>query len=91
VKTYVNGALYALLSEPIIREQAKALGTEELMGVYKTTADEVLLAQINYIVEQLNSCAPFCVCRLINIVQQRCPTTTHSLWTAIRPMISTMR
>jgi hypothetical protein len=55
VKTYVNGALYALLSEPVIREQAKALGVEDMLTIYKEAADEVLLTQLNFVLEQLNA------------------------------------
>nr|KAJ3422468.1 LisH domain-containing protein armc9 [Polyrhizophydium stewartii] len=55
VKTYVNGALYSLLSEPAIREQARAIGMEEQLKYLRQVSDEQLVKQIDFVIEKLTS------------------------------------
>ncbi|KAJ3411667.1 LisH domain-containing protein armc9 [Chytridiales sp. JEL 0842] len=55
VKTYVNGALYSLLSEPVFRERAKEIGLEAILLSQKSLTDERLVNQVNYVIEKLGS------------------------------------
>jgi hypothetical protein len=55
VKSYVHASLYALMSEKEMREAAKATGLGDLLAMHKDTADEVVLSQMDYIVERINS------------------------------------
>ena len=55
VKTYVNGILYALLSDKTIREHACALGIGDILSMHKNNADESFIAQIDHVLEKLSS------------------------------------
>ena len=55
MKTFVNGTLYSLLGLPAIRENATAMGLEDMLHMYQNAADENLLAQIEFLLKQLHS------------------------------------
>jgi LisH domain-containing protein ARMC9 len=55
VRTFVNGTLYSLLSRPVFKEQAKAMGMDEILSYLMENSDERYRKQIQYIFEQLNS------------------------------------
>ncbi|KAJ3055373.1 LisH domain-containing protein armc9 [Rhizophlyctis rosea] len=55
VKTYVNGTLYSILTESVIREQARALGMGDMLRYVRDMSDEQLVKQINFVIEQLES------------------------------------
>lgn len=55
VKTYVNGALYSLLSDAKIKDQAKAVGLHDMLTCFKDSADESFKTQIDYIINQLDA------------------------------------
>ncbi|KAI8616627.1 hypothetical protein BC830DRAFT_1117250 [Chytriomyces sp. MP71] len=53
IQTYVNGALYSLLSEPDFRECAKTLRLDESLLYLQKTASEQVRGQINFVLEQM--------------------------------------
>ena len=55
VKTYINGTLYSLLTRPVIKEQAKGYGMEEMIQHMLSNADEQIKKQLMYILAQLES------------------------------------
>lgn len=55
VRNYVNGALFSVLARPRIRERARALGMEQILGTLIEHSDEALRHQLQYIVGQLQS------------------------------------
>ncbi|KND02511.1 uncharacterized protein SPPG_02969 [Spizellomyces punctatus DAOM BR117] len=55
VKTYVNGTLYSLFTEPSIRDAARAMGMEDMLQYLRSSSDEQLVRQIDFVTEQLNS------------------------------------
>ncbi|KAI8927019.1 hypothetical protein BC831DRAFT_454204 [Entophlyctis helioformis] len=54
VKTYVNGTLYSVLSEPSIRARARAIGMEEQLRYLRQVSDEQLVKQIDFVIDRLN-------------------------------------
>jgi len=55
VRTYINGTLYSLLTRPVIREQAKSFGMDEMINHMLANSDEQIGRQLAYILNQLNS------------------------------------
>jgi hypothetical protein len=55
VRTYVNGTLYSVLTRPVLKENARAMGMEEILKSAMEHADETFARQIQYILEQLIS------------------------------------
>ncbi|TPX31555.1 hypothetical protein SmJEL517_g05140 [Synchytrium microbalum] len=55
VKTYANGALYSVLSEPKIRRRAQQLGVGELLVEIRGHCDAYLAKQVDYVLGQLDS------------------------------------
>jgi hypothetical protein len=55
IRTYVNGALYALLQHPVLKEQAHALGFEELLSCLVTVSEPNVARQFRYILQQLQA------------------------------------
>jgi hypothetical protein len=53
VKTYVNGILFSILSEPNIKEEARAIGLEEQFLCLKDEAEEQFTRQIDFVLEAL--------------------------------------
>ncbi|KAI9334924.1 hypothetical protein BDR26DRAFT_1009498 [Obelidium mucronatum] len=53
IQTYVNGALYSLLSEPDFRECAKTLRLNESLLYLQKNANEQVKGQINFVLEQM--------------------------------------
>jgi hypothetical protein len=53
VKTYINGSLYSLLSDPTIRDEARAMGLGDMLNCYREVADETFLSQLDFIMKQL--------------------------------------
>ncbi|KAL7748972.1 hypothetical protein RI367_005620 [Sorochytrium milnesiophthora] len=55
VKTYVNGILFSILSEPTIRNEARAMGLTDLLKYLRDVSGEPLTRQIDFVVQQLLS------------------------------------
>ena len=55
VKTYANGALYSVLTEPRIRHRAQQLGLGELLVETRGQCDAFVAKQIDYVLGQLDS------------------------------------
>ena len=55
VQTYVNGALYSILTRPALREQAQEVGLEDILKAREPRCEEQFARQIRYILLQLNS------------------------------------
>ncbi|KAJ1337129.1 hypothetical protein BSLG_006602 [Batrachochytrium salamandrivorans] len=55
VKTYVNGTLYSILSNPEIRDRARAIGMEEQLGYLRQISDDQLVKQIDFVIEKLKT------------------------------------
>eukprot|EP00126_Sphaerothecum_destruens_P001153 Sdes_comp13334_c0_seq1m3145 len=53
VRSYVNGTLYSALSQPQIREQARAMGMDEILKQLIKVSDESISRQLEFIIEQL--------------------------------------
>ncbi|KAI0215308.1 LisH domain-containing protein ARMC9 [Lamellibrachia satsuma] len=52
---YVNGTLYSVLAMPSIREEAKAMGMEEILCCFVKEDQPDMNRQIEFIIKQLNS------------------------------------
>ncbi|KAK2175425.1 hypothetical protein NP493_733g00009 [Ridgeia piscesae] len=52
---YVNGTLYSVLAMPAIREEAKAMGMEEILCCFVKEDQPDMNRQIEFIIKQLNS------------------------------------
>uniref|UniRef100_A0A0B7BQE6 LisH domain-containing protein ARMC9 n=1 Tax=Arion vulgaris TaxID=1028688 RepID=A0A0B7BQE6_9EUPU len=55
IRPYVNGALYSILAIPSIREEAKAMGMEEILNCFLKEDQPDMTRQIEFIIKQLNS------------------------------------
>ncbi|KAL5017753.1 hypothetical protein ScPMuIL_005164 [Solemya velum] len=55
IRPYVNGALYSILAIPTIREEAKAMGMEEILRCFIKEDQPDMNRQIEFIIKQLNS------------------------------------
>lgn len=55
VRTYINGTLYSLLTRPVLKEQAKALGMPEMLKYLLAHSEDQLARQVKYIIDQLES------------------------------------
>ncbi|ORY46927.1 hypothetical protein BCR33DRAFT_715327 [Rhizoclosmatium globosum] len=55
IQTYVNGALYSILSEPAFRECATSLRLNESLLFLQKSANDQVKGQINFVLEQLYS------------------------------------
>ncbi|KAJ3243426.1 LisH domain-containing protein armc9 [Chytriomyces hyalinus] len=55
IQTYVNGALYSLLSEHEFRECAKEMRLDESLLYLQKTANEQVRGQINFVLEQMSA------------------------------------
>ncbi|XP_070560992.1 lisH domain-containing protein ARMC9-like isoform X4 [Ptychodera flava] len=55
IRPYVNGALYSILSIPSIRDEAKAMGLEEILRCFLKDNNPDMSRQIQFIIKQLNS------------------------------------
>lgn len=55
IRPYVNGALYSILAIPSIREEAKAMGMEEILRCFIKDDQPDMNRQIEFIIKQLNS------------------------------------
>ncbi|KAJ3158875.1 LisH domain-containing protein armc9 [Geranomyces michiganensis] len=53
VKTYINGTLYSLFSEPSLRDAARAQGMEDMLSYMRESEDEQLVGQIDFVLKQL--------------------------------------
>ncbi|XP_056675932.1 lisH domain-containing protein ARMC9 isoform X2 [Monodelphis domestica] len=58
IQPYVNGALYSILSIPSIREEARAMGMEEILRCFIKEGNAEMIRQIEFIIKQLNSEEP---------------------------------
>ena len=55
VRTYVNGTLYSVLTRPVLKEQAMAMGMDEMLRRLMGHSQEQFRKQIEYILEQLSA------------------------------------
>eukprot|EP00826_Nyctotherus_ovalis_P008741 TRINITY_DN1226_c0_g3_i6.p1 TRINITY_DN1226_c0_g3~~TRINITY_DN1226_c0_g3_i6.p1 ORF type:complete len:697 (-),score=219.60 TRINITY_DN1226_c0_g3_i6:239-2329(-) len=55
VKTYVNGAIYSLLSLPEFKARAKDMNLVERLKELKAKSNELVATQLQYMIEQVNS------------------------------------
>ncbi|KAI9003707.1 hypothetical protein BC832DRAFT_88588 [Gaertneriomyces semiglobifer] len=55
VKTYINGALFSLLSDHIIRDTAHKLGMPNLLKYLRQSSGADLVRQIDFVAQQLHS------------------------------------
>ncbi|XP_036092378.1 lisH domain-containing protein ARMC9 isoform X4 [Rousettus aegyptiacus] len=55
IQPYVNGALYSILSIPAIREEARAMGMEDILRCFLREGSAETARQIEFIIKQLNS------------------------------------
>ncbi|NWH61955.1 ARMC9 protein, partial [Geococcyx californianus] len=55
---YVNGALYSILAIPSIREEARAMGMDEILHCFIEEGNTEMIRQIEFIIKQLNSEEP---------------------------------
>ncbi|NWW76759.1 ARMC9 protein, partial [Climacteris rufus] len=59
IQSYVNGALYSILAIPSVREEAKAMGMEEILHCFIKERNAEMVRQIEFVIKQLNSEEPF--------------------------------
>ncbi|XP_074859915.1 lisH domain-containing protein ARMC9 isoform X2 [Carettochelys insculpta] len=59
IQPYVNGALYSILAIPSIREEARAMGMEEILRCFIKEGNAEMIRQIEFIIKQLSSEEPF--------------------------------
>ncbi|XP_009998629.1 PREDICTED: lisH domain-containing protein ARMC9 [Chaetura pelagica] len=59
IQRYVNGALYSILAIPSVREEARAMGMEEILREFIKEGNAEMIRQIEFIIKQLNSEEPF--------------------------------
>lgn len=55
IRPYVNGALYSILAVPSIREEARAMGMQEVLQCFIKEGNRDMNRQIEFIIRQLNS------------------------------------
>ncbi|KAM8953640.1 lisH domain-containing protein ARMC9 isoform 2-T2 [Pelodytes ibericus] len=55
IQPYVNGALYSILSVPSIREEARAMGMQEVLSCFIKEGNTYMNRQFEFIIRQLNS------------------------------------
>ncbi|XP_061739288.1 lisH domain-containing protein ARMC9 isoform X4 [Nerophis ophidion] len=55
IHKYVNGALYNILSNPSVRQEAKEMSVEEILSCYRKEDNPALYRQIGFVIKQLNS------------------------------------
>ncbi|XP_024646072.2 lisH domain-containing protein ARMC9 isoform X7 [Macaca nemestrina] len=55
IQPYVNGALYSILSVPSIREEARAMGMEDILRCFIKEGNAEMIRQIEFIIKQLDS------------------------------------
>ncbi|XP_044146042.1 lisH domain-containing protein ARMC9 isoform X2 [Bufo gargarizans] len=55
IRPYVNGALYSILAVPSIREEARAMGMQEVLRCFIKEGNQDMNRQIEFIIRQLNS------------------------------------
>ncbi|XP_021252767.1 lisH domain-containing protein ARMC9 isoform X2 [Numida meleagris] len=58
IQPYVNGALYSILAVPSVREEAKAMGMEEILRCFLKEGNAEMIRQIEFIIKQLCSEEP---------------------------------
>ncbi|NXF94334.1 ARMC9 protein, partial [Eubucco bourcierii] len=58
IQPYVNGALYSILAIPSVREEARAMGMEEILHCFIKEGNAEMIRQIEFIIKQLNSDEP---------------------------------
>ncbi|NXK52962.1 ARMC9 protein, partial [Chauna torquata] len=58
IQPYVNGALYSILAIPSVREEARAMGMEEILRCFIKEGNAEMIRQIEFIIKQLSSEEP---------------------------------
>uniref|UniRef100_A0AAA9RW25 LisH domain-containing protein ARMC9 n=1 Tax=Bos taurus TaxID=9913 RepID=A0AAA9RW25_BOVIN len=79
IQPYVNGALYSILSIPSIREEARAMGMEDILRCFIKEGNAEMIRQIEFIIKQLNA-GPF-TARIYHLSFESftCARKTHRL------------
>lgn len=54
IRPYVNGSLYSILALPSVREEARAMGMQEILECFLKDEDVDMQRQIQFIIRQLN-------------------------------------
>ncbi|CAK8681084.1 unnamed protein product [Clavelina lepadiformis] len=54
IRPYVNGALYSVLSNPVVREEARGMGLEAILRDSMEGEQEEFKRQLEFIIKQLN-------------------------------------
>ncbi|XP_069473663.1 lisH domain-containing protein ARMC9 isoform X3 [Ambystoma mexicanum] len=62
IRPYVNGALYSILTVPSIREDARAMGMEEILRCFMNEGNSETNRQFEFIIKQLRSEETLDVC-----------------------------
>lgn len=55
IRPYVNGALYSILSIPLIRDHARAMSMEDMLRCFLRDDEPDMNRQLEFIIKQLNS------------------------------------
>ncbi|XP_009576681.1 PREDICTED: lisH domain-containing protein ARMC9 [Fulmarus glacialis] len=55
IQPYVNGTLFSILAIPSVREEARAMGMEEILRCFIKEGNAEMIRQIEFIIKQLNS------------------------------------
>ncbi|NWS60175.1 ARMC9 protein, partial [Chunga burmeisteri] len=58
IQPYVNGVLYSILAVPLVREEARAMGMEEILRCVMKEGNAEMIQQTEFIIKQLNSEEP---------------------------------
>ncbi|XP_009700513.1 PREDICTED: lisH domain-containing protein ARMC9, partial [Cariama cristata] len=58
IQPYVNGILYSILAVPLVREEARAMGMEEILHCVTKEGNAEMIQQIEFVIKQLNSEEP---------------------------------
>ncbi|NWU70920.1 ARMC9 protein, partial [Pterocles burchelli] len=58
IQLYVNSVLYSILGNPSVREEARAMGMEEILRCFIKEGNTEMIQQIEFIINQLNSEEP---------------------------------
>ena len=54
IRPYVNGSLYSILALPNVREEARAMGMQEILECFLKDEDVDMQRQVQFIIKQLN-------------------------------------
>uniref|UniRef100_F7B890 LisH domain-containing protein ARMC9 n=1 Tax=Ciona intestinalis TaxID=7719 RepID=F7B890_CIOIN len=55
IRPYINGALYSVLNNPVVKKEAHVMGLEEILREFMEGEQEEFRRQLEFIIKQLNS------------------------------------